>query len=81
VELGRQDLDDAICTRRSPLADLDAKSLVILDEHPFKSDHLIAGTLHVARSTVLLHLHDSIGFRSFHLHWMLHLWTHDLYKK
>jgi hypothetical protein len=30
---------------------------------------------------VLLHLHDSIDFRSFHLYWMPHLLTHDLWNK
>jgi hypothetical protein len=30
---------------------------------------------------VLLHLHNSIGFRSFHLHWVPHLLTHDLREK
>jgi hypothetical protein len=30
---------------------------------------------------VLLHLHDSIDFRSFHLCWIPHLLTHDLREK
>jgi hypothetical protein len=30
---------------------------------------------------MLLYLHDSIGFRSFHLHWVPHLVTNDLLEK
>jgi hypothetical protein len=30
---------------------------------------------------MLLHLHDSISFRSFHLHWVPHLLMHDLREK
>jgi hypothetical protein len=35
----------------------------------------------IAHSTVLLHLHDFVGFKSFHLHWVPHLLTHDLREK
>jgi hypothetical protein len=52
-----------------------------LDKSSFKSARSIAETLRVAHSMVLLHLHDSIGFISFHLHWVLHLLMHDLHKK
>jgi hypothetical protein len=70
VQLGRQDLHDEICTGRPPLDNLDAKILAILDKSPFELARSIAETLHVAHSTVLLyiHLYDSIGFKSFHLH-------------
>jgi hypothetical protein len=68
IQLGRQDFHDEICTGISPLDDLDAKILAILDKSPFESAHSIAETLCVAHSTVLLHLYDCIGFRSFHLH-------------
>jgi hypothetical protein len=68
VQLGRQDLHDEICTGKHPLDDLDAEILAVLDKSPFESARSIAETLRVAYSTVLLHLHDSIGFRSFHLH-------------
>jgi hypothetical protein len=63
------------------LDDLDAKILAILDKSPFESARSIAETLGIAHSTVLLHLHDSMSFRSFHLHWVLHLLTHDLREK
>jgi hypothetical protein len=78
VRLGGQDLHDEIRTGRLPLDNLDDKILARLDESPFESARSIAETLYIARSTVLLHLHDSVGSRSFHLHWMPHLLTHDL---
>jgi hypothetical protein len=53
----------------------------ILDESPFESARSITETLRVVYLTLLLHLHDSIGFRSFHLHWVLYLLTHDLREK
>jgi hypothetical protein len=52
-----------------------------LNKYPFKSDHSISETLYIAHSTVLRHLHDSIGFRSVHLHWVPHLLTHDLHEQ
>jgi hypothetical protein len=53
----------------------------MLDKSPFESARSIAETVRVAHSTVLLHLHDAIGFRSFHLHWVSYLLTHDLCEK
>jgi hypothetical protein len=83
TRLGRQDLHDKICTGRSLLDDLNAKILVILDKSlfEFESSHSIAERLLIANSTVLRHLHDSICFKSFHLHWVLHLLTDDLCEK
>jgi hypothetical protein len=57
------------------------KILAILDKSPFESACSIAEILHVAHSTILLHLYDYIGFRSFHLHWVSHLLMHDLCEK
>jgi hypothetical protein len=70
ARLGRQDLHDEIRTGKPPLNDLDMKILAILDKSPFEfeSAHSIAERLLVAHPTVLRHLHDSIGFKSFHLH-------------
>jgi hypothetical protein len=50
----------------------------ILNKYSFESTRSIAETLDIADSTVLLHLHDSICFRLFHLHWVLHLLMYDL---
>jgi hypothetical protein len=68
VQSGRQDLYDEIRTGRLPLDDLDAKIMAILDKSSFESARSIAETLDIAHSTVLLYLHNSVGFRSFHLH-------------
>jgi hypothetical protein len=81
VRLGRQGLHDEIRTGRSPLDDLDTKILDILDKFSFKSTRSITEILNIVYSTLLLHLHNSIGFRSFHLHWLPHLLTHDLREK
>jgi hypothetical protein len=79
--LGCQDLFDEIRTRRPPLGNFDIKILAILHKSPFESARSISETLPVAHSTVLLHLQDSTGFRSFHLHWVPHLLMHDLREK
>jgi hypothetical protein len=78
VWLGRQDLHDEIRTGRPHLNDLDVKILAILNKYPFESARSIAETQCIAHSTKWLHLHDSIGFGSFHLHWVPHILTHDL---
>jgi hypothetical protein len=52
-----------------------------MDKSPFESTCLIAETLHIAHSTVLLHLHDSIGCISFYVHWVPYLLMHDLREK
>jgi hypothetical protein len=67
IRRGRQDLHDEIRTGRPPLDDLDSKNLAILEKSPFESSHSITERLLVAQSTVLWHLHESIGFKSFHL--------------
>jgi hypothetical protein len=56
--------------RKPPLDDLDVKILVILDKYPFKSAWSIAETVRIGLTIVLWRLHDSIGFRLFHLHWV-----------
>jgi hypothetical protein len=83
IRLGRQDLHDAIRTGRPPLDDLDTKILTILDKCLFESAHSIAERLLIAHSTMLWHLHDSVDFKSFHLHWMWipHLLIDDLREK
>jgi hypothetical protein len=73
-------LHDEIRSGQRPLDDLDSKILAILEKSPFESSHSIAERLFIARSTVLLHLHESIGFKSFHLHWVPHLLSGDFPK-
>jgi hypothetical protein len=75
VYRGNQDVHDQICIG-SPLLDhLNAKILAILDKFSFRSARSIAGTLRVGLITVLQRLHDFIGFRSFHLHWVPHIFA------
>jgi hypothetical protein len=81
VRLGHQDFHDEIRSGRSPLDDLDAKILVMLDRSSFESACSTAETLPIVYSTVLLHLHNSIDLRSFHGHRMPHLLTHHLREK
>jgi hypothetical protein len=73
IRRGRQDLHDEIRSGRSPLDDLENKILAILEKSPFESSHSITERLLVAKLTMLRHLHESIGFKSFHLRWMPHL--------
>jgi transposase len=68
IQRGRQDLHDEIRSGRPPRDDLDSKILVISEKYPFESSHSTAERLFVARSTVLRHLRESIGFKSFYLH-------------
>jgi hypothetical protein len=79
--LGRQDFHDEIHAGRLPLDDFDVKIMAISDKSPFESARSIAEILHVAHSTVLPHLHDSIGFTFVQPYWGPHLFAHDLRKK
>jgi transposase len=80
IRRGRQDLHDEIRSGRPPRDDLDSKILAILEKSPFESSHSTAERLLVAQSTVLRHLHESIGFKSFHLHWVPHQLSGDFHK-
>jgi hypothetical protein len=68
-----QDLDNEICSERPRLDDRDSKILAILDKSLFESPHSIAERLAFVQSTVLRYLHESLGFKSFHLRWAPHL--------
>jgi hypothetical protein len=78
---GRQDLHDEMRSGGHPLDGLDNKILAILDKSPFESAHSIAERLFVAHSTVLQHLQEWLGFKSFHLPWVPHPLTGDLRDK
>jgi hypothetical protein len=69
IRRGRQDLHDEMRSGRLPLDDLDNKIMAILEKLPFESSHSIAERCLVAQSTVLRYLHESIGFKAFHLRW------------
>jgi hypothetical protein len=81
VRVGRQDLHAEIPTGRPPLDDIDAKILAIWNKSSFESARSIAEMLCVRHTTVLNHLHLSIGFKSCHLCWVPHLLTEDLRQK
>jgi hypothetical protein len=68
----RQDLHDEIRSGRAPVEDLHSKILAILDKSLFKSSRSRSERLTVVQSTVLRHLHESLGFKSFHLRWVPH---------
>jgi hypothetical protein len=70
-----------IRTRTTPLDDLEMKILAILDKSPFEWTDSISERLLVACSIVWKHFHESIGFKSFHLHCVLHLLTDNLRAK
>jgi hypothetical protein len=76
-------MHDEIRTGRPPLDDLDTKILAILDKSQFELAHSISitETLLVAHLIMLWHVQDSIGFKSFHLHWVPHILTDDLPEK
>jgi hypothetical protein len=80
IRRGRQDLHNEIRSGLPPLDDLDSKILAILEKSPFESSHSIAERLLVVQSTVLRHLHEFIGLKSFHLRWVLHLLSSDFSK-
>jgi hypothetical protein len=79
-QLGRQDLHDEIRTWRPPLDDFDAKILTVA-QIVFRISLFYIETLRIVHTTMLLHLHDSAGFRPFHLHCVPRPLMHDLGEK
>jgi hypothetical protein len=67
VRRGREDHYDEHCSRRPPLDHIDTQILHILGKFPFESARSIAQTLNTSHSVVLHHLHEVLGFKSFHL--------------
>jgi hypothetical protein len=65
-------------TGRRPIETLTPQIKVLLDENYFMSARSIAEALYVLHSTVLKHLHEDLGFQSFHLRWVPHLLTPEL---
>jgi hypothetical protein len=81
VWFGCQDNHDEIRAGKSPLDDLDAKILAILDKSPFESACSISERLRIGNAIVFEYLLVSIGLKSFHLRWIPHLLTDDLHSK
>jgi hypothetical protein len=78
---GREDLHDEHRAGRPPLDYIDTAILRIIGKSPFESARSIAYMLKISYSAVLHHLHEVLGFKSFHLRWVSHLLTNDLRKK
>jgi hypothetical protein len=81
IRRGCQDLYDEIRGGRHPLDDFDGKFLATLNKYLFESAQSMAERLIVAYSTVLQYLRESLGLKSFHLHWVQHLLTDNLREK
>jgi hypothetical protein len=81
VHRDRQHLHDKNRIGRLSLDDLDAKIVAILDKSPFESARSRAETFRMNLRIVLRRLPDSIGFRSFHLHWVSYVSTVGLCEK
>jgi hypothetical protein len=62
----------------SPIAFLDIRIQVLLDEQPFHSASSIAQALCVSPSIILNHLRESLGVKNCHLHWIPHELTTSL---
>jgi hypothetical protein len=63
---------------RPPIDFLDIQILVLLDGQPFHSAYSIAEALGVSHSTILGHLWESLGMKTFHLSWIPHELTISL---
>jgi hypothetical protein len=81
VRLDRQDPDDEIHSGRPPLDNFDIKALAILEKYLIESARSMAETLLAGHTIVLRHLQESLGFKSFDLHWILHVLTDELGNK
>jgi hypothetical protein len=73
IRRAREDLHDEHLSGRPPLDDIDAKIVVMLEKRPFESARRMAEILGVDHVTVLNHLQQQLGFKSFCLRWVPHL--------
>jgi hypothetical protein len=75
---GREGLYDESRFGRSPIDFLDIKILACLEKEPLHPAHSFPEVLDVSHSTILNHLHDSLGMKIFHLRWIPHELTDNL---
>jgi DNA-binding MarR family transcriptional regulator len=73
-----KDLHDEVPSGRPPIDFRDIRILALLDEQPFHSAYSIAEALGVSHSTILSHLRELVGMKSFHLRWIPHELTTSL---
>jgi histone-lysine N-methyltransferase SETMAR len=78
VRRGREDLHDEHRPGRPPLDHIDSRILALLDRAPFESARSMAEVLHVDHATILRHLHEKLGFKSYCVRWVPHLMSDEL---
>jgi hypothetical protein len=69
IRQGRKLPDDGPRSGRLPIDFLDSNS-IIPRKQPFHSAYSLAEILDVSHTTMLSHLHDSLGMKLFHLRWI-----------
>jgi hypothetical protein len=81
IKLHRSDLSDRPSSGWSPLEDIDARILQILEAKPWSSVRTIAEFLQIPVSLVHLYLTTSLNMKSRHFKWLLHSLDDDLRAK
>jgi hypothetical protein len=75
---GREDFQEDPRLSRPPINFINIKILSALEEEPFHYAYSLVKVMDVSDSTLIRHLQDSLGMRSFHLRWVSHELTSDL---
>jgi hypothetical protein len=78
IRQGCELLDDERRSGRPPIDFLDIQILSSLEKQSFHSAYLLAEILDVSDTTILNHLHDSLGMKFFHLRWIPNQLTEQL---
>jgi hypothetical protein len=78
IQRGREDLHDEHRSKRQALDHIDAKIMFMLEKTPFESARSIVHALNVDHATVLHHLGQKLGLKSYCLRWAPHLLTDEL---
>jgi hypothetical protein len=72
IKLHRSDLSDRPSSGRTPLEDIDARIVQVLEVEPWSSVQTIAEFLTIPASTVHLHLATSLNMKNRHVKWVPH---------
>jgi hypothetical protein len=81
LQRGPEDLHDEHQSGRPAFDYISTKIISILEKGLFESACSIIQILNVNHATILLRLHEKLGFKSYCLRWVLHLWTGELSAK